>query len=83
MKLKLKDEFINSPIYNPFENRTVIGKFIDERLYPHLYKKFPDLFEFDMEVSTKTTKKTKKSNDNTINNTEHRSGSNIEREIND
>lgn len=44
MKLKLKDEYVNSVIYVSFENRNVLGKFIDVKLYPYMYKKSPELF---------------------------------------
>lgn len=63
MELKLKDSCTDTMIYIPQENRNVVGKFIDVRLYPHLYKLYPSLFEEVIE-----TKKTKKVNDIFINN---------------
>lgn len=45
MKLKLKDEYVNSVIYVSFENRNVLGKFIDVELYPYIYKRSPELFD--------------------------------------
>jgi len=77
MKLKLKDGLENTIIYVPFENRDILGKFIDERLYPYMYKKFPSLFD----VVEDKTKKTPKTNDIFINNTVIRSDSDIERKI--
>lgn len=62
MELKLKAGYEEMTIYIPQENRNVIGKFIDSRLYPHLYRLYPDLFEEIVE-----TKKTKKVNDILIN----------------
>lgn len=62
----LKKELSNTLIYVPFENRNIIGKFIDPRLYPYMAEKFPDLFE-DEVVEEK--KKNSKKNDLFINNT--------------
>lgn len=45
MKLELKSGLEDTIIYNPFENCQQLGKFIDKGLYPHLYKRFPDLFD--------------------------------------
>lgn len=56
MELKLKDGVGDIIIYVPFENRNEMIKFIDERLYPHLYNLYPDLFEEVIEIK-KTTKK--------------------------
>ena len=53
----LKKELSNTLIYLPVENRNVIGKFIDVRLYPYLSKKYPDLFEDEKIEDKKTTKK--------------------------
>jgi len=78
MKIKLKDEYINKLIYIPFENRDVIGKFIDERLYPHMFNKYPQFFELICEKCDNTKckcKKTKEVNDISINNTKPISGS--------
>lgn len=74
MKLKLKAGLENTVIYVPFENRNVLGKFIDERLYTHLYKIAPDMFDV---ITTKTTIK----NDISINDTKPTSDSNSEGEI--
>jgi len=80
MKLKLKEEFINTSIYLSFENRNVIGKFIDERLYPHMYKKDPKLFDLVCDKCEGTKCKCKKSKETdviSINNTKPQSGSDI------
>jgi hypothetical protein len=45
MKIVLKKQFINSKIYVSFLNNNIIGKFIPEGLYKHLYKNHPNLFE--------------------------------------
>lgn len=80
MKLKLKEEFINTEIYLSFENRNVIGKFIDEGLYPHIYKKDQRFFDIVCEkcegIKCKC-KKTKETDVISINNTKPESGSNI------
>ena len=76
MKLKLKDGLENTLINVPFENRDILGKFIDERLYPHLYNKYPSLFD----VIEDKPKKTTKINDILINDTIIGSDSNIEGE---
>lgn len=80
MKLKLKEEFINMPIYLSIENRNVIGKFIDERLYPHMYKKDPRFFDLVCEKCEGKKCKCKKSKETdviSINNTKPESGSDI------
>lgn len=71
--IKLKEQYQNIEIYVSFENRNILGKFIDVKLYPHLYNKYPNLFD----VIEDKPKKTIKTNVNTINNTEQQSGSNI------
>lgn len=72
MNLKLKQGLENTEIYVPFEKRNVLGKFIDTRLYPHLYKIAPSLFDIVAdEVKTKTTE----TNDISINDTKFGSGS--------
>ena len=76
MKLKLKDGLENTIIYVPFENRDILGKFINERLYTHMYKKYPSLFD----VIEDKPKKTTKTNDILINDTIIGSDSNIEGE---
>lgn len=63
--MKLKEEYINQVIYNPFEKRNQVGKFIDESLYPFLAKKYPELFE----VEQVQTKKSSKDNAVRINDT--------------
>lgn len=77
MKLKLKAGLEEALIYIPFERKNVIGKFIDESLYPHLYKIAPDMFDVITEVKPKTTIK----NDISINDTKPTSDSNSEGEI--
>jgi hypothetical protein len=62
MELKLKAGYEEMTIYIPQEHQNIVGKFIDSRLYPHLYKLYPDLFEEIVE-----TKKTNKVNDILIN----------------
>ena len=47
MKLKLKKELEECYIYVPFINTNVMGKFIEEGLYSHLYKKYPELFDIE------------------------------------
>lgn len=47
MKLKLKKELQECYIYVSFINANVLGKFIDEGLYPHLYKNAPELFDIE------------------------------------
>lgn len=60
----LKKELLNTLIYVPFENKNIIGKFIDPRLFPYMAKKYPDLFEDEVEV-----KKNSKKNDISIDDT--------------
>lgn len=62
MELRLRAGYEETAIYIPQQNQNVVGKFIDARLYPHLYKLYPSLFEVI------ETKKTKKVNDILINN---------------
>lgn len=45
MKIKLKEEFINSVIYVPFMNQNILGKLIPEGLYEKMSEKYPQLFE--------------------------------------
>lgn len=71
MELKLKDGYEELTIFIPQENTNMVGKFIDSRLYPHLYNLYPDLFDVI------ETKKTKKVDDLYIDNTIEPSGSNI------
>lgn len=66
MKLKLRKDIEETYIYEPFTNTDVIGKFIPEGLYPHLYKLYPELF--DVVVEETKTKKTKIVDDIFINN---------------
>lgn len=47
MRLKLKKELQECYIYVPFIKTDILGKFIDEELYPHLYKKYPELFDIE------------------------------------
>jgi hypothetical protein len=54
MELKLKKDLQETYIYVPFINNNVMGKFIDEGLYPYLYKIAPDLFDV---VEVKENKK--------------------------
>lgn len=62
MELKLKENVKETYIYVPFINGNVIGKFIEEGLYTHLYEIYPDYFEVVVE-----TKKTTIVNDILIN----------------
>jgi hypothetical protein len=78
MKIKLKDEYINTVISVPFENRDVLGKFIDVELYPYMFKKYPEFFELICDKCDNTKckcKKTKETNDISINDTKSISGS--------
>jgi hypothetical protein len=43
--MKLRQEFLNIEIYNPFGRKKQIGKFINPELYPYLQKLFPEYFE--------------------------------------
>jgi hypothetical protein len=45
MNLKLKQSLEEAYIYVPFTNSNVMGKFIDEGLYPHLYELEPEFFD--------------------------------------
>jgi hypothetical protein len=47
MKLKLKKDFEEAYIYVSFVKANVMGKFIEEGLYPHLYKISPELFDIE------------------------------------
>lgn len=47
MKLKIKKEFLECYIWVPFVRANVMGKFIEEGLYPHLYKLSPELFDVE------------------------------------
>lgn len=71
--LKLKDGLENCLIYVPFENREIIGKFIDINLYKFMYDKYPDLFEIIDEKNNII-------NDISIENTESIDNINIEGE---
>ena len=66
MELKLKKDIEETYIYNPFSHTNILGKFIEEGLYPHLYNLYPELF--DVVVEETKTKKTKIVNDILINN---------------
>ena len=52
MELKLKKDIQESYIYDPFSHTNILGKFIEEPLYPHLYNLYPEYFE----VATKASK---------------------------
>jgi hypothetical protein len=68
MELKLKKELQEAYIYVPFINNNVLGKFINEGLYEHLYNIAPELFDIvEIPVESKT-KKTKVIDDIFINN---------------
>lgn len=75
MKLQFKPEILNTKIYEPFTKTKTICKFIDVELYPYLYKKYPELFVIEVDK-----KKSKKINDNFINDTEQQSSSDIKGE---
>jgi len=72
MELRLKAGYEEMSIYIPQQHQNVVGKFIDSRLYPHLYKLYPDLFEEIVEI-----KKTKKVNDISINDNTNESNTSI------
>lgn len=78
MELKLKKELEEAYIYVPFINNDVMGKFIDEGLYPHLYNIAPELFDVTLQVEDilPKTKKTKV-DDLYINNTTEQGGSDL------
>ena len=65
MELKLKKGIEESYIYDPFSHTNILGKFIEEGLYPHLYNLYPELF--DVVVEETKIKKTKVVNDILIN----------------
>lgn len=77
--IKLKDEYKDTLIYVPFINRDVVGKFIDEGLYPFMNEKYPELFEEVVPV----VEKKKVKNDNIITDTEQSSDSDFGGEINE
>jgi len=80
MSIKLKEEFINTLIYVPFENRDILGKFIDTGLYPYMYKKYPEFFDLvcdKCEDKKCKCKKNKETDVISINNTKPQSGSDI------
>ena len=57
MELKLKEEYKDVEIWVSFNNQNIIGKFIEEGLYPHLYNAYPHIFDvIEEEVKTKKTK---------------------------
>lgn len=57
MELKLKEDYIDAEIWVSFDNKNIVGKFIEEGLYPHLYKVYPHIFDvIEEEVKTKKTK---------------------------
>ena len=66
----LKKDLANVLIYVPFENRNIIGKFIDPRLYPYMAEKYPDLFEDEEDVVEVKSKKNSKKDDLYINDSE-------------
>ena len=72
MELKLKDNYQEAYVFVPFVNANVMGKFIEEGLYPHLYKISPEMFDvieesFYYDIPVKEVKKTKKVDDIFIN----------------
>jgi hypothetical protein len=68
MKLKLKKELEEAYIYVPFVKANVLGKFIEEGLYSHLYKKYPELFDIEPVKGLKQKIEEMKNNDISINN---------------
>lgn len=76
MKLKLKEGLADCEIYVPFENRNMLGKFIPEGLYIHLFKIAPDLFDVVNEKPKTTIK-----NDILINDTKPSNSSNTEGKV--
>lgn len=43
--MQLKKELLDKAIWVPFINQNIVGRFIPENLLPHMYKKYPELFE--------------------------------------
>lgn len=73
MELRLKDNYKEAYIWVSFVNANVMGKFIEQGLYPHLYKVNPEMFDIIEEalyydIPVKQVKKTKKVDDIFIDN---------------
>ena len=56
MQLKLKKDLEETYIYVPFINNSVMGKFIDEGLYRHLFAIEPEFFDVVVEEPVKGLK---------------------------
>ena len=65
MELKVRKEHEESVIFVSFINSNVMCKFIDERLYPHLYKTYSHIFE-EVKQEPVVIKKTKLTDDISI-----------------
>jgi hypothetical protein len=64
--MKIKEEYLNKFIYNPYSNKDIMCRFIDERLYVHLVKIYPNIFE-EKEIKKDVISKKGKSGFNSIN----------------
>jgi hypothetical protein len=64
--MKIKQEYLDKVIYNPFSMKDVMCKFIDERLYVHLVKIYPNIFE-EKEIEKDVISKKGKSISDSIN----------------
>lgn len=60
MELKLKKDIQEAYIYEPFTHTNILGKFIEEGLYPHLYNLYPELFEVVLNETDKEELKASK-----------------------
>lgn len=58
--MRLKSELLDQLIWDPFNKKEVMGRFIDAELIPHFYKKYPDLFEEEIDTKKVENSKEKK-----------------------
>ena len=56
----LKQEYLDKIIYNPYTMKDEMCRFIDERLYVHLVKIYPGIFE-EKEIKKDVISKKRKS----------------------
>lgn len=54
MNLLVKSEYLNTNVYIPLENRDSILRFVDIKLYPYLYKRYPEYFNLVCEFCGKS-----------------------------